>query len=86
LAKNKFALPLIYSRNKITAASDKSETEALEKGLVSELCKPEALLDRARSLALDIAGNCSPVALALTRRLLWKLSPMDSPRRRSNAI
>ncbi|MFO1254802.1 MAG: enoyl-CoA hydratase-related protein [Sphingomonadaceae bacterium] len=53
--------------------------EALAAGLVSELVPAEGLEARARELALEIAANCSPVALALTRRMLWKFSAEDSP-------
>jgi enoyl-CoA hydratase/carnithine racemase len=53
--------------------------EALDKGLVSELCAPEALEGRARKLALEIATNCAPVSLALTRRMLWRFGPEPSP-------
>lgn len=54
-------------------------SEALDKGLVSELCPPEALEARARELALEIAGNCAPVSLALTRRMLWRFGPQPTP-------
>lgn len=53
--------------------------EALEAGLVSELVPAEQVEARARALAGEIAANCSPVALALTRRLLWHFSAEDSP-------
>lgn len=53
--------------------------EALAAGLVSELVPPEAVESRARELALEIAANCSPVALALTRRMLWHFSAQDGP-------
>ncbi len=46
-------------------------SEALAKGLVSETCPAEELEHRARTLALEIAANTSPVAVALTRRMLW---------------
>jgi len=46
-------------------------SEALAKGLVSETCPAEKLEHRARTLALEIAANTSPVAVALTRRMLW---------------
>lgn len=46
-------------------------SEALAKGLVSEICPAEELEHRARTLALEIAANTSPVAVALTRRMLW---------------
>ncbi len=54
--------------------------EALAAGLVSELVPAERVETRARELALEIAAQCSPVALALTRRMLWKFSAEDSPR------
>jgi enoyl-CoA hydratase/carnithine racemase len=53
--------------------------EALEAGLVSELVPADAVEARARELALEIAANCSPVALALTRQMLWTFSGQDSP-------
>jgi len=53
--------------------------EALGAGLVSELVPAEGLEARARELALEIAANCSPVALALTRRMLWTFSAQDGP-------
>lgn len=54
-------------------------SEALEAGLVSELVAADGLEARARELALEIAANCSPVALALTRQMLWTFSGQDSP-------
>ena len=54
--------------------------EALAAGLVSELCPAEALEARARALAMEIAENTAPVAVALTRRLLWRHSAEDSPK------
>lgn len=53
--------------------------EALEAGLVSELVPAEQVEARARELAQEIAANCSPVALALTRQMLWTYSGQDSP-------
>ncbi|PKB19134.1 enoyl-CoA hydratase [Novosphingobium kunmingense] len=53
--------------------------EALDAGLVSELAPADGVEARARQLALEIADNCSPVALALTRRMLWQFSAQDSP-------
>lgn len=46
-------------------------SEALAKGLVSEICPAEELEHRARTLALEIANNTAPVSVALTRRMLW---------------
>jgi enoyl-CoA hydratase/carnithine racemase len=54
-------------------------SEALAKGLVSETCPAEELESRARALALDIADNCAPVSLALTRRMLWHFGSEASP-------
>lgn len=54
--------------------------EALAAGLVSELVPAGEVEARARQLALEIAQNCSPVALALTRRMLWQFAAEDSPR------
>lgn len=54
-------------------------SEALEKGLLAEVCPAEQLDARARELAMEIATNTSPVAIALTRRLLWKYAAEPSP-------
>ncbi|HMS21180.1 enoyl-CoA hydratase-related protein [uncultured Sphingorhabdus sp.] len=54
-------------------------SEALEKGLLAEPCPAEQLDDRARELAMEIATNTSPVAIALTRRLLWRFSTDADP-------
>jgi methylglutaconyl-CoA hydratase len=44
-------------------------SEALEMGLINEVVPPENLLDRARELAAQLAGN-SPLSLFYTKRLL----------------
>ncbi len=54
-------------------------SEALEKGLLTETCPAEHLDVRARELAMEIANNTSPVAIALTRRLLWKYATDTNP-------
>ncbi len=54
-------------------------SEALAAGLVSEVCAADAIEDRARALALEIAANCAPVSLALTRRMLWQFGPQAGP-------
>jgi enoyl-CoA hydratase/carnithine racemase len=51
--------------------------EALAGGLVSEVVEPEALLPRARELAAEIASETAPVAIALTRAMLWRF-PSDA--------
>lgn len=53
--------------------------EALAAGLVSEVVPAGEAENRARELALEIAQNCSPVALALTRRMLWHFSAEQGP-------
>lgn len=54
-------------------------SEALEKGLVSDVCAADTLHDRARALAQEIAENTSPVAVALTRRMLWRFAGDPDP-------
>jgi enoyl-CoA hydratase/carnithine racemase len=56
-------MALIGATERVTAA------QALEAGLVSEVVPSGQLQDRARELALAIAGN-SPAAVASTRRLI----------------
>lgn len=56
-----------------------SAQEALEHGLISEICAPEDLIARARALALEIAENCAPVSIALTRQLLWRYAAAPLP-------
>ncbi len=53
--------------------------EALEGGLVSEVLEQEALMPRARELALEIAQNTSAVSVALARQLLWRMAGADHP-------
>ena len=53
--------------------------EALKGGLVSEVVSADDLLPRARAIARAIADNTAPVALALTRQMLWRLAEADSP-------
>ncbi|HEX4183461.1 MAG TPA: enoyl-CoA hydratase-related protein, partial [Caulobacteraceae bacterium] len=48
--------------------------EALRGGLVSEVVDPEALLPRAREIAMEIAENTAPVSIALTRQMLWRFA------------
>jgi enoyl-CoA hydratase/carnithine racemase len=53
--------------------------EALAAGLVRSLHQPGELLAAARALAAEIAENASPVAIALTRAMLWRLSAAEHP-------
>ncbi len=54
--------------------------EALAKGFVRSIHAPDTLLDEAYRLAGRIAQN-SPVSLALSRQMLWRLSAEQHPRR-----
>jgi enoyl-CoA hydratase/carnithine racemase len=56
-----------------------SADEALRGGLVSEVTSPEDLLPRARAIARSIADNTAPVSVAITRQMLWRLSPEPTP-------
>jgi enoyl-CoA hydratase/carnithine racemase len=64
--------------------------EALDGGLVRSVHAPGDLLAEAQKLAREIADNTSPVAVAMTRAMLWRLSaedhPMDAHRIDSRAI
>ncbi len=53
--------------------------EALAAGLVSELVEADALLGRALAIAAEIAENTAPVAVALTRQLLWRHAADPDP-------
>ncbi len=54
-------------------------TEALVHGLATEVLPLEAVLPRARELALDIARNTSATSIALSRQLLWKMLGANHP-------
>lgn len=56
-----------------------SAEEALAGGLVSEIVAPDALLARAREIALEIAENTAPVSIALTRQMLWRFAGEPDP-------
>jgi enoyl-CoA hydratase/carnithine racemase len=54
-------------------------SEALAGGLVRSLHAPDELLPAARALAAEIADNASPVSVALTRQMLWRMLGADHP-------
>ena len=56
-----------------------SAEEALKGGLISEITAPDALMDRAREIAADIAANTAPVSVAVTRQLLWRFAGAPDP-------
>ncbi|MEQ1865106.1 MAG: crotonase/enoyl-CoA hydratase family protein [Micropepsaceae bacterium] len=53
--------------------------EALDAGLVSKVVKAEELMAAAHALAREIADNTSPVSVALTRQMLWRMLGADHP-------
>lgn len=55
--------------------------DARAAGLVRSVHAPEELLGAARRLAQEIAAQASPVAVAITRRLLWEMAGEADPHR-----
>ncbi|MFN9926059.1 MAG: enoyl-CoA hydratase-related protein [Phenylobacterium sp.] len=53
--------------------------EALSAGLLAEVAAPGDLLDRARSIAREVADNTAPVSVALARQMLWRFAGADDP-------
>ena len=53
--------------------------EALAAGLVHRVYPPEEVLDRAYELAVELIETTAPVAVALTRQLLYRMSALESP-------
>jgi enoyl-CoA hydratase/carnithine racemase len=53
--------------------------EALTYRLATEVLPQEAILSRAREIALDIAQNTSAISVALNRQLLWRMMGADHP-------
>lgn len=56
-----------------------SAEEAQAGGLVSEIVEADALLARAREIALEIAENTAPISIALTRQMLWRFAGEPDP-------
>lgn len=53
--------------------------EALRGGLISEIVFPGELLQRAHAIAAEFSENTAPVAIAMTRAMLWRLGSTASP-------
>lgn len=53
--------------------------EALAAGLVHEVVAPDQVLARAQALAAEIATECSPLSVALTRQAMWRGLEADHP-------
>jgi enoyl-CoA hydratase/carnithine racemase len=64
--------------------------EAHEKGLVQQLHPPEELLAAAKATALAMTRDAAPVAVALTRQLVWRMAgashPMEAHRADSRGV
>lgn len=54
-------------------------SEALAGRLVSEVVPAESLLQRARDIAREIADHTSPVSVALTRHMVWRMLSAPHP-------
>lgn len=53
--------------------------EAKTAGLVHSVHEPEEVLGKARELAREIAATTSPVSVAVTRQLLYRMASAESP-------
>ena len=78
------ALEWCYSGRLISAE------EALERQLIRSSHPPAELIPAARALAREIVENASPVSIAITRQLLWRMvgaeHPMEAHRIDSRAV
>ena len=54
-------------------------SEAHEAGLVRSVHPQAELMGAARELASEIAENASPISVAMTRAMMWRLSAEDQP-------
>jgi enoyl-CoA hydratase/carnithine racemase len=65
-------------------------SEAFEAGLIRELLPADRVVERAREIARQVADDTSPVSVALTRQLMWRLlgsgHPLDANRLESKAL
>jgi enoyl-CoA hydratase/carnithine racemase len=67
------ALEWCYSGDILTA------DEAKAGGLIKEVCAPEELMDKALALAKKFSKHKSPVAVALTRQMMYRNSALAHP-------
>ena len=53
--------------------------QALQAGLIKEITSPEELMPRAVEIATELTKKSSPVSIALTRQMMWKMLGADHP-------
>ena len=67
-----------------------SSEEAFRRGLLYSVHAPHELLPAAHAIAREIVENSAPVAIALTRQMMWRMlgaqHPMDAHRIDSRAV
>lgn len=56
-----------------------SAAEALDRGLVREVVPADRVLERAIEVATDLVAGTSPVSVAMTRQLMWRMLGAESP-------
>lgn len=65
-------------------------SEALDRGLISEIVPPDRLMARAREIAQGIVDRTAPVSVAVSRQLLWKMlgaaHPLEAHELESQAL
>jgi enoyl-CoA hydratase/carnithine racemase len=78
------AADLLLSGRIVTGA------EAAQLGLVNEAVPAERVLPRAREIAREIAENCAPVSVALTKQMIWQHlggpPPVEVAKREAKAL
>jgi len=64
--------------------------EALERRLIRSVHEPQELMDVASTIAREIADHASPVSVALTRHMMWRMlgasHPMEAHKIDSRAV
>ena len=53
--------------------------QAFQAGLIKEITTPEELMPRAVEIATELTKKSSPVSIALTRQMMWKMLGADHP-------
>lgn len=63
----------------IVRAPRLSGAEAVEWGLAARAAAADRVLDTALEIARDMAANCSPLVMAMHKRLLWRALDVELP-------